>query len=106
MLKAADTTSSITVPKRKLTISDSEASVREQITPLYTARHHVLMIDELIPEGYRRYARLEGLDPSSYFQSGIGQHVLRDSQAFISAGEVGSSRRVLWRFFSMLRNSK
>lgn len=59
----------------------------------------------MVPEGYRHYARSEGLDPSSYFQMVKQQPSLPNNQGLKSAGGgYGSSilqfARLFWRLFS------
>ena len=63
--------------------------------------------DDMIPEGYRQYARSEGLDPNSFFQ--LVEQQPNPKSTFKQrpvAGGYGTSWRLLWRFFTTLRHSK
>jgi len=61
------------------------------------------MLDRLVPEGYETYARLEGLDPLSYFQwiNQTDQNDLTD----VSMEGSGSSS-IFGRLFGIFRISK
>gem|GEM_PF-5149648 len=73
---------------------------------LYPERDHRHMLsEETIPEGYRRYARSEGLDPSSYFQI-VKQHpsLSNNQRVGSTGGGFESSWKPLWRLFSNPRH--
>ena len=61
----------------------------------------------MVPEGYRRYARSEGLDPYSYFQMVNQPQALVHNERIEYAGTgFGPSWKALWRFFSTLGTGK
>jgi hypothetical protein len=66
------------------------------------------MLGEMkVPEGYRLYARSEGLDPSTYFQVVKQQPSLSNNQSIeYAGGGFGSSWKLLWRLLSTLLNYK
>jgi len=60
------------------------------------------MLDWLVPEGYETYARLEGLDPLSYFQW-IKQ---TDQNDLTDVSMEGSGSSIFGRLFGIFRISK
>jgi hypothetical protein len=66
-----------------------------------------LLAEKMIPEGYRRYAKSEGLDPYSYFQTVYQRPTLLHNERIDSTDAgFGPSWKLLWRFFSTLGTSK
>jgi hypothetical protein len=60
-------------------------------------------MDEMVPEGFRHYAKIEGLDPSSYFARIEEKPVRSNNPAFQSvAGGNGLSWRALSRLVGIL----
>jgi hypothetical protein len=80
------------------------------LTPLfYSELNHALMSRQmLVPEGFRLYARSEGLDPSSYFQMAKQQPSPSNNKSIQPAvGDFGSSwKLLLWRIRSIVLNYK
>lgn len=77
------------------------------LTPLFHPElgHALILSEGTVPEGYRNYARSEGLDPSSYFQTVKQQSALSLNQGIESStGGFGSSWKLLWSFFTIRQN--